>query len=111
MPRTVTASEAKSAFGALADWAVETKDDIVIESHGKPKVVIVAYEEYKRLAALREQALREEALAELEAIRESVQSRLRDITEEEAEKTADRMTRRAVQRLIAEGKVRYDTKG
>lgn len=43
MPRTVSASEVKTKFGAIVDWAIESKDDVIVESHGQPRVVIIAY--------------------------------------------------------------------
>jgi len=107
MPRTVSATEAKTAFGSLVDWAATTKDDVIVESRGRPKVVIVAFEEYQRLSELRERARREEALARLEALRERTAARSADLSADEVSELADRVTREAIRRLIAEGKVRY----
>ena len=55
MPRTVSASEAKTQFGAILDWAIKCKDDVIVESHGKPKAVIISFEEHQKVAELREQ--------------------------------------------------------
>jgi prevent-host-death family protein len=108
MPKTVSASEAKSQFGSLVEWTVQNKDDVIVESHGRPKAAIISFEEYQRLTALREQARRSEVLAQLETLRERVSARNRDLTEEEAEAIADEITRDTIRRMIAEGKIRYE---
>lgn len=51
--RTMSAREAKNAFGLLIDTA--RAEPVMIEKHGRGVVVVVAVEEYERLA---EQALR-----------------------------------------------------
>lgn len=50
--RTMSAREAKNAFGLLIDTA--RAEPVMIEKHGRGVVVVVAVEEYERLA---EQAL------------------------------------------------------
>lgn len=51
--RTMSARAAKNAFGLLIDTA--RAEPVMIEKHGRGVVVVVAVEEYERLA---EQALR-----------------------------------------------------
>ena len=51
--RTMSARSAKNAFGLLIDTA--RAEPVVIEKHGRGVVVVVAIEEYERLA---EHALR-----------------------------------------------------
>ena len=109
MPKTVSASEAKSQFGSLVEWTVENKDDVIVESHGRPKAAIISFEEYQRFAALREEARRREVLAQLESLRERVSARNADLSPEEAEQLADRLVRDTIQEMIAEGKIRYET--
>jgi prevent-host-death family protein len=50
MPRTVSASEAKAHFGSIVDWALDHEDEVIVESHGQPKVTIVPFEEYRKMA-------------------------------------------------------------
>lgn len=109
MPRIVSATEAKNAFGSLVDWATKTKEEVIVESRGQPKVAIIAFEEYQRLDELRERARREEALARLEGLRKRTIARNVDLSEEDVAELADRVTREAIRRLVAEGKVRYET--
>ena len=107
MPRTVSASEAKTKFGAIVDWAVESKDDVIVESHGQPKVVIITFEEYKEVLKLREEARRQSALLRLRNLRDSIRSRSQDLDEEHAASLADRLSHEVVTEMIAEGKVLY----
>jgi prevent-host-death family protein len=107
MPRRVPATEAKTRFGAIADWAVENEDEVIVESRGEPKVAIIPFEEYQRLAHLREEARRRAALSRLERLRERVRARNQDLDEEQAESLADRFTREVITDMVREGKVKY----
>ena len=107
MPRRVSASEAKTKFGAIVDWTLESNDDVIVESYGKPTVVIMSFGEYQKLLDLREQARRREALALLENLREQVLARNQDLDEAQAESLADRFTRDVISDMIQEKKIRY----
>ena len=107
MPRTVSASEAKTKFGAIVDWAVEAKDDVIVESHGQPRVVIITFEEYKEVLKLREEARRQSALLRLRNLRDSIRARNQDLDEEQAASLAVRFSREVVTEMVAEGKVLY----
>ena len=93
MSRTVTATEAKVQFGAIVDYAVAANDDVIVESRGEPKAVIISYQEYQKVLTLREQARREEALRRLRALREEVRARNTDLTEEQAMALAVRFSK------------------
>jgi prevent-host-death family protein len=107
MPKTVTATEAKNRFGAMMSWALEAKDEVIVESHGVPKVAIVPYEEYEQVAAWRERERRRKAVAEIEALVERVRARNKDLTEAQAIELADRVVRETVENMVADGKVTY----
>ena len=107
MPRRVSATKAKTQFGAIADWTVENKDEVIVESRGQPKVAIIPFEEYERLARLREEARRRAALSRLERLREQVQARNQDLDEKTADSLTDRFTREVIADLVKEGKVKY----
>lgn len=107
MPRTVSASAAKTQFGSIVAWAIEHRDDVIVESHGKPRVVIIPFEEYQKMAAQREETRRRDALARLERLRDEVRARNQDLDEEEAISLADRFSREVIDDLIKEDKVRY----
>ena len=107
MPRTVSASEAKTNFGSLVNWAVDQGDDVIVESHGKPKAVIIPFEAYRSMLKLREEARRLDALARLEALGERIRARNQDLSIEEAESLAERATQEVVGEMMAEGKIAY----
>lgn len=107
MPKTVSASEAKIRFGSIVDWALESNDDVIVESYGKPKVVIMPFVEYQKVLVLREQARRQEALAELERLREQVRARNQDLDEAQTESLADRFTRDVIDDMVEEKKITY----
>lgn len=107
MPKTVSASEAKTQFGSMVDWVVEQKDEIIVQSYGAPRVVIVAFEEYEKLATLRKAEQRRQALAALEELRMQVSTRNHDVQEADAEALADRLAREAAQQLADQGAIHF----
>lgn len=107
MTKTVTATEAKNRLGSIMDWAIENRDEVIIEKRGDPRVVIVPFEEYSRLRELSEQVHRAEAWARLQKTAREVQSRNRDLTPEEAEQLADRFVRDVIHDMVMEGKIAF----
>jgi prevent-host-death family protein len=103
MPRTVSASEAKTNFGAIANWAAESKDDVIVESHGEPKVVIMSFEEYQQVLKLREEARRQSALLRLRNLRDQVRAHNQDLSEEQATSLADRFSEEVIADMADEG--------
>jgi len=109
MPKTVSATEAKNNLGAVIEWAVQNKDDVVVvKSRGEPKVVVMSFAEYEKVKEVKEKERRREALETLRAIREKQLERNRDLTEEEADALADRFSHELVDDLAKEGKVRFE---
>jgi len=107
MPRTVSATEAKTQFGSIVDWAIASKDDVIVESHGEPKVVIISFEEYRQVVKLREEARRESALRRLRSLRDRVRARNQDLDEAQAASLAGRFSQEVVAEMVDEGQVRY----
>ena len=107
MPKTVSVSEAKNQLSAVMDWAVDNGDEVVIESRGKPKVAILSYGAYQEFLALREQARRREAFRQLEELAEQMSARNADLSAEEVEQLADEITRETLERMEAEGKIKF----
>ena len=108
MPKAVSASEAKNRFGAVVGWVLEHEDAVIVENHGEPKVVIVPFAEYERAQTLKEEQRRRDALATMRRLKAEVSARNRDLTAEEADALADRVTRDAIESLIEGGKVRFE---
>src|SRR5690606_41903683 len=69
VPRRVSATEAKVRLGALMQWTVDTQDEVIVETNGAPKVVIVPYERYGELEALRQFKRRQEAFEDRKSTR------------------------------------------
>jgi prevent-host-death family protein len=109
MPRTVSASEAKNKLGSLVGWVVANQDEVIVESHGEPKAVIMAFDTYEELRALKEGQRRRAALDQLRQLRSEVRDRNRDIqTDEQAVALADRFVREVVDEMKAEGTISFD---
>ena len=109
MPKTVSVSEAKNQLSAVIEWAVENDDEVVIQSRGEPKVAILSYAEYQAFLALREQERRREALQELAALAEQIWADTADLSAEEVEELAEEISQETIQRMINEGKIRYQS--
>lgn len=109
MPKTVSASEAKNRLGALIGWVVQHKDEVIVESRGEPKVVVMPFAEYEQLKKVKEQIRRREALAKLEELQNRVRARNQDLSEEEADALADRFVRDVIDDMVKEGKIRFAT--
>lgn len=109
MNRVVTATEAKAKLSELMRWAVASGDGVIVESRGAPQVVLLPYSEYEELQKLKERARREAALDQLRALAREVQAQNQDLSEEEAGRLADEITRGAIDSLAARGKARFDS--
>jgi len=109
MPRTVSATKAKVRFGEMVDWAVEHDDDVIVESHGKPKAVIISYKEYQRVQIRREQEWTELSKEQLRILRKRIARQNQDLSREEADAIAHDVSREAIRNLVAEREHRYET--
>lgn len=107
MPKTVSASEAKNRLGAIIGWVLQNKDEVIVESRGEPKVVVVPFSEYEQMKEIKEQVRRREALAKLEKLREKVRARNQDLTGQEADALADRFSREVIEDMAKEGKIKF----
>ena len=107
MARTISATEAKAKLSALIEWAVTNQDEVIVQSRGNPRAVIISYDAYEQFKSLQELARRKEALAELEALATKIQGRNQDLTEEGAEGLADQFTREVIDEMVREGKIKY----
>lgn len=109
MPKTISASEAKNKLGAAIEWAVENQDEVIVESRGKPKAVIMPFDGYEEYQTLREQARRRAVLARLEQLAETTRARNQDLENAaEADTLADQLSREVIEDMIAEGKIKYE---
>lgn len=107
MTKTVSVSEAKNKLSAMLEWTVENREEIIVESRGQPKAVILAYEEYEAVAELREKLRRQAVWERMQELAAAVQARNQDLSPEEADQLADDITRETINRMVKEGKVSF----
>jgi prevent-host-death family protein len=105
--KTMSANEAKQNWGALMRAAREDDGIVVVESHGKPQVVVVSYDEYEAFRDFKEAQRRKELLRRLDAFEARWGGRNTDLTEEQIEELANRFSREFVDDLAAEGKITF----
>lgn len=109
MPKYISATEAKINLGAMMEWAVKESDEVIIESRGKAKAVLVSYPFYQQMLEIKEVLRREKALLDLEALAQEVQGKNEDLSPEKADELADSFVRDVLREMIAEGKITYNT--
>lgn len=107
MPRAVSANEAKNRLGSLLRYVSEG-DEVIVESHGKPKAVIMSIAAYEEIQTLREQKRRAEALEQLRNLRAEVRVRNQDLTDEHATALAERFSHELLDDRATEGKVTFE---
>ena len=105
--RTISSNEAKQRWGAMMK-AVSEGEDVIVESHGKPKAVVISPDGYAEYRALREKQRREDALRWLQEYEASYDGRNDDLTEEQIEELANRAAHEIFDELAAEGKLVFE---
>lgn len=108
MPRAVSANEAKNRLGSLLRSVSMEGEEVIVESHGKPKAVLISFDAYEEVLALREEKRRSDALAELRALRDEVRARNASMGEDEAGALADRVSREMADDLAASKAVTFE---
>lgn len=109
MPKTVSASEAKNRLGAIIGWVLQNKDEVIVESRGEPKVVVIPFAEYEQIKEIKERVRRKEALARLQQLRDKVRALNQDLSEEDADALAGRFIRDVIDDMLKDGKIRFST--
>ncbi|MFQ5400898.1 MAG: type II toxin-antitoxin system Phd/YefM family antitoxin [Anaerolineae bacterium] len=105
--KTVSVSETRQQLSAFLNWIKQNRQDVIIQNRGRAEVVMIPYEDYDLLQAARERRRRQEAVAELQEIAQTVQAANAQLPEEEAEALADEVVREAVENLQKQGKVQF----
>lgn len=108
MSKTISANEAKNRLGTWIALVNDTDDEVIIERHGKPKAVIMSFESFEVVKELREKQRREELLRRLRALRDEVRAQNQDLTQEEAEALANRISRDMIDHMAETGKVTFE---
>jgi prevent-host-death family protein len=107
MSREISLTEAKAKLNALVAWAQENDDEIVLQRRGKPAGLIVPFEYQEEFAKMRERRRREKAIARLQQIAAQVQADNSDLTQEDADRMADEVTREAIEGLRERGAISF----
>lgn len=105
--KTLSISEAREQFSAVVKLAKQGKDDVIIENRGQPEAVIISYSDYEVLQQAREDERRKMAIQALQRIADEVGSRNKDMSEEEADRLADEITREAIENMVKKGTVSF----
>ena len=105
--RTVSSNEAKQHWGAMMK-AASKGEAVIVESHGKPKAVVISPEAFDELRQARERHRREEAIKWLEEFEASYDGRNDDLTQEQIDELANRAAHEIFDELAAEGKLRFE---
>lgn len=104
--KRVSISEAREQFSAVIKLAKQGKDDVVIQNRGQPEAVIISYSDYEILQQARENERVKKAIQALQQIAEEVGDSTQ-MTQQEADRLADEITREAVDRMVEKGTVRF----
>ena len=106
--KTMSANEAKQHWGALMKAAREDDGIVVVESHGRPQVIVLSYDEYEAFRDFKEAQRRKELLRRLDAFEARWGGRNDDLTPEQIEELANRFSGEFVDDLVAEGKIVFE---
>jgi len=108
MPTTISSNDAKQRWGALLGDVSERGEEVIVESHGKPKAVVVPVAAYEELTELRERQRRTEAVERIRKLQERVAARNQDVTEEEAITFAVRLSHELIDDMAARGDIAFE---
>lgn len=98
--RTVSSNDAKQHWGAMIK-AANSGEAVIVESHGKPKAVVISPEAFEEYQTARENQRRAELVKQLEELQLRQAERNKDLTDEQVEEIAVRVGRE-INRAVAE---------
>jgi len=108
MIRTLSSNEVKQRWGAVMGSVSRGEGEVIVESHGKPKVAVVSYEEFEALRAMREKRDRDEILRQFRELSDRLAGKNDDLTPEQVDELANRFSHEFFEELVQEGKIRYE---
>lgn len=101
MSRVVSATQARIRFGELMRQAAETHEPVTVERDGRPYVVVLSVEAYRRLQNAQTRPAWQEVLSQIRDLRARLQTRrggkpltppeevIRELREEQDASTTD----------------------
>ncbi|CAN0397669.1 unnamed protein product, partial [Phaeothamnion confervicola] len=108
-PRTITTAEAVARLETVIDSVAAGEGDVILERDGTPQAVVISFEEYRHLLAVREEerkARKADALKRFQALMAQQAEVNADLTEEEAMELAVRATKETRAELWEEAQQR-----
>lgn len=85
---SVSSNEARNSLGKLLSMVAKDEEEIVIKVRGEPTAVLISYAEYEVLNKLKKLQKRWQALEKLRAVRERVQKRTDELSDNEVYRLA-----------------------
>lgn len=107
MVSTINASVLGDRIDDLLE-RVSDEREVILEREGQPRAVLITAQTYDELQQLRAERRRREAGDRLEALREQIVARNRDLTAEEADAIARRAVSEAIESLADRGKLVFE---
>ena len=98
MTRIVTSTQLKQKTGEILAYAIENKEEVIIQRYNVPKAVLVDYDAYRRMR----DAEQELAFRRLREIAETVSARAARLSDEEV----DELIFSAIEEVRAERRAR-----
>lgn len=104
--RTVSSNEAKQHWGSMMT-AASNGEAIIVESHGKPKAVVISPEAFEAFRDASEKQRRAEALRRFDELQHRLDSKNQDLTDEQVDELANRFSHEFIDDLAEEGKISF----
>lgn len=108
MVKTLSSNEVKQRWGAVMGSVSKGEDEIIVESHGKPKVAVISYNEFEAFQDFRKKQRRAAAYARLKELERRIGDKNKDLTEEQIDELANRFSHEFIEDLAREGKIRFE---
>mgnify|MGYP001561190462 FL=1 len=108
--QTFSATEVKNNFGAIIKKIQAGEySEVIIQKHGEPVAAIVNIETLKIMKELKKGERRKELAERMSRLQDQVQSeRSGDLTDEEADVIAERLSSEIIEDMEKEGKIRFE---
>lgn len=106
--KTISISDGRKQFSSVINWAEQNQDDVIVQSRGQSKAVIIPFADYELLQQARERARKRKAIEELKAIAQRVRAANPDMTAEQADQIGEEVTREAIENLVNKGEVVFE---
>lgn len=90
--RTVSSNDAKQHWGSMMQ-AASDGEAVIVESHGRPKAVVISPEAFEQLQDARERQRRAELLRRFDTLQRRLEGRNQDLSDEQVEEIAVRIGR------------------